>query len=107
MRLDRRPRALAAADEVTVAAALRAHAWAMGSALSGGGTLSRFRAAWFFALASRAGTPLDADTTAAIRSAARGLATARARDEIRGGSDAPRFAGVRRGGGKYFGQGEE
>ena len=45
----------------------------------GRGTLSSFRAAWFFALASRAGTPLDADTTAAIRSAARGLATPRAR----------------------------
>ena len=100
-------RALAAADEVTVAAALRAHAWAMGSALSGGGTLSRFRAAWFFALASRAGTPLDADTTAAIRSAARGLATARAATKSAEDPTLPDLQVCVAVAGKYFGQGEE
>ena len=100
-------RALAAADEVTVAAALRAHAWAMGSALSGGGTLSPFRAAWFFALASRAGTPLDADTTAAIRSAARGLATARAATKSAEDPTLPDLQVCAAVAGKYFGQGEE
>ena len=99
-------RALAAADEVTVAAALRAHAWAMGSALSAAGRCP-FRAAWFFALASRAGTPLDADTTAAIRSAARGLATARAATKSAEDPTLPDLQVCVAVAGKYFGQGEE
>ena len=39
---------------------------------------SSFRSAWFFALASRVDVPLDADTSAAMRGAARGFAAARA-----------------------------
>ena len=100
-------RLVADADEVSTAAALREHARAieerffLGPGDAGGDdacgdetripgerqncaektktkTFSSFRSAWFFALASRADAPLDADTSAAMRGAARGFAAARA-----------------------------
>jgi survival of motor neuron protein-interacting protein 1 len=98
-------RLVADADEVSTAAALREHARAieerffLGPGDAGGDdacgdetrvpgerqrsakekkAFSSFRSAWFFALASRADAPLDADTSAAMRGAARGFAAARA-----------------------------
>ena len=98
-------RLVAYADEVSTAAALREHARAieerffLGPGDAGGDdacgdetrvpgesqrsakekkAFSSFRSAWFFALASRADAPLDADTSAAMRGAARGFAAARA-----------------------------
>lgn len=89
---------IADADEVSTAHALRQHADAIedrfftsgGVGVSGDGDadgetvekcgikFSKIRAAWFFALAARVDVPLDADTSAAMRAAARGLAAARA-----------------------------
>ena len=96
-------RLLADADEVSTAEALREHACAIedrffrvpgdaGEDDAGGnpggdesrnpafarGAFSSFRSAWFFALASRVDVPLDPDTSAAMRGAARGFAAARA-----------------------------
>ena len=96
-------RLLADADEVSTAEALREHARAIedrffrvpgdaGEDDAGGnpggdesrnpafarGAFSSFRSAWFFALASRVDVPLDPDTSAAMRGAARGFAAARA-----------------------------
>ena len=100
-------RLLADADEVSTAEALREHARAIeerffrvprdtvgdaveetvgdetsdptrGGAGTENKTFSSFRSAWFFALASRVDVPLDPDTSAAMRGAARGFAAARA-----------------------------
>ena len=100
-------RLVADADEVSTAEALREHARAIeerffrvprdtvgdaveetvgdetsdptrGGAGTENKTFSSFRSAWFFALASRVDVPLDPDTSAAMRGAARGFAAARA-----------------------------
>ena len=97
-------RLLADADEVSTAEALREHARAIEARFfhpprdlrtgdapgdepgdepgddpgTNRAAFSSFRSAWFFALASRVDVPLDADTSAAMRGAARGFAAARA-----------------------------
>ena len=91
---------VADADEVSTAEALREHARAIEARFfqpprdlrtgdepgdepgddpgMNRAAFSSFRSAWFFALASRVDVPLDADTSAAMRGAARGFAAARA-----------------------------
>ena len=68
--------------------------------------LSALRAAWFFALASRVGLPLDADTAASLRAAARAMADARAATETATDPMLPRLQVCLAVAGKYFGQGD-
>ena len=113
--------AVAAADDVCAAATLRRHADAMASHLSPRAEtktegdengdakkprLSALRAAWFFALASRVGLPLDADTAASLRAAARAMADARAATETATDPTLPRLQVCLAVAGKYFGQGD-
>lgn len=68
--------------------------------------MTRRRAAWFYALSARVGLPLDAETTAAVRAAARGLAEARAETVSADDPALPHLQVCLALAGKYFGQGE-
>ena len=66
----------------------------------------RRRAAWFYALSARVGLPLDAETSAAVRAAARGLARARSRTTSADDPSLPHLQVCLAVAGKYFGQAE-
>ena len=78
-------------DEVSAAAAFRAHARALASRLSAEEdelaksaepmtpAILHARASWFYALAARVGLPLDAETSASVRALARALAMRRSK----------------------------
>ena len=99
-------------DDVTCASLLRRHCLAMGDALLGDEVVSppprlmRRRATWFYALSARVGLPLDADTAAAMRTAARALAAARAAVAAADDLALPHLQVCLAIAGKYFGQGE-
>ena len=83
--------ALIRSDEVSAAAAFRAHARALASRLSAEEdelaksaepmtpAILHARASWFYALAARVGLPLDAETSASVRALARALAMRRSK----------------------------
>ena len=110
-------------DDLTSAALLREHARAIEASVDDDDddddgdrdgsspepspiSFSRRRAAWFFALSARVGLPLDAETSAAIRAAAKALSKLRASTRRATDPSLPRLQVCYAIAGRYFGQGE-
>ena len=103
-------------DEVSAAAAFRAHARALASRLSAEEdelaksaepmtpAILHARASWFYALAARVGLPLDAETSASVRALARALAMRRSKVTSSRDPSLPHIQVCLAVAGKYFGQ---
>ena len=103
-------------DEVSAAAAFRAHARAIASRLSAEEdelaksaepmtpAILHARASWFYALAARVGLPLDAETSASVRALARALAMRRSKVTSSRDPSLPHIQVCLAVAGKYFGQ---
>lgn len=103
-------------DELSAGAAFRAHARALASRLAeerdelalgterSAPARMHARAAWFYALASRVGLPLDAETSASVRALARALATRRSKVTSSSDPSLPHIQVCLAVAGKYFGQ---